>query len=143
MNSHPPDMYYDLYICCMDACRSQPPQVRDIVGRYIMNQGPARDMIDVFPNGRYMHTYMRPGEQPIVERSTWTLEDLAGDRIVFHDFRSWPDPDLQRSDGNVWPSNMHPPEPALYPALIDRQLGGGIALMVDMDVDWKFVKVMP
>jgi hypothetical protein len=117
------------------ACSSAPVSREDVVGSYSLSTGSARDEIEVFADGRYTHTYDPHIGAAAVDSGTWSLGEYDGMRVLFENFRSW-----SRGIRYSYDANAEQPRGALWPALIQRSFSGDLLLVVDSDLDLKYVK---
>ena len=122
---------------CQSACSADARRPEDVVGTYVLNRGSAQDMIHVRSDGRYVHSYVLPGRMVAADSGTWQLGDYDGQRVLFDNFRSWSRAEREgQGAGDVAPA----PNPAEYPALLERGLFGEERLVVNADLGWYYVK---
>lgn len=126
-------------ICVSLACdRNEVPVRFAQGGHFEINQGRARDVIDIYPNGTFIHTFALPNEALQADSGAWSLLDLDGARVQFEGFRSFSSAErdgLEPGSGS--------PTPGVFAALVMETRGGTIKLLVDQDLGWEYVRQGP
>lgn len=107
-------------------------------GHFELNQGRARDVIDIYPNGTFIHTFALPSQALQADSGVWSVLDLDGARVQFEEFRSFSSAErdgLEPGSGS--------PTPGVFAALVMETRGGTIKLVVDQDLGWEYVRLGP
>lgn len=59
---------------------------QDVVGRYVLNRVEDRDVLELRPDGTYIHRYTAPGGATVVDSASWNLFHQGAWRITFENF---------------------------------------------------------
>lgn len=127
--------------CVIVACSSR-PEIRDssltraqLAGHYEMNRGRASDMIDLFEDGRYVHSFQADSMPELIDEGKWTVEYIGGERVLLEGFRAWSR--AERAGGA--PGSL-PRSPGTWAGLVDWRADGTVRLHVDLDLQWAYVR---
>ena len=104
----------------------------DVTGHYRLNQGHARDELDLRPDGAYVHSYILPGQPPEIDSGRWHSEVMDGAfTLTFDDFVMKSSlerdrrPDVSRGFWGATP---------------ERTMLGKLKLPVDPDKGWSYIR---
>ena len=122
-----------LIACLVPACEQVGVEPNEVIGRYRMNAGKAEDILEIHPNGKYVHLYRSAGKGVIVGRGKWEYEEIAGrPYIALHDF-------IHRYRSELGASL--PQNPGIWPAPVVKSRSGSIRLSVNQDLGRYYLKV--
>ena len=110
-----------------------PIDSHSVPGTYYWNTAGVVDEIIIRPDSTYVHVFVPRDGPAIRDSSTWDFEtwDDGAPRVSFDHFRFY-------SREGDWPRPV--PQPAIWPATIERGMDGRLRLSVDPDVDLYYVR---
>ena len=104
----------------------------EIAGTYVLNRGPARDIIVLQPQGRYVRTYAPPGGATVTESGTWEVDRSSGEpRVVLSDW-------VPRWRAQHFPNV--PMRPGYWSTPAERGFGGAVRLNVSRDNGLAYIR---
>jgi hypothetical protein len=110
----------------------KPVTSSDLVGSYRMTKPGAEDVLDLQPDGRYIHRFATSGVATSADTNRWTLEGRDGEqRVVFSEFLMRApkegDSTLRQTRG-------------LWSAEVSRNMKGDFRFVVNDDLGWYYVR---
>lgn len=103
----------------------------DVVGRYVLSAGQGRDVLELRPDGTYLHRFTTRTGAVVVDSASWELVSARGWWIEFEAFadyfghESFPRQPLARGSWIVE---------------VEMGWGGGVRLLADREAELRYVR---
>ncbi|WP_420130220.1 hypothetical protein [Longimicrobium sp.] len=103
----------------------------DVVGRYVLNAGQGRDVLDLRPDGTYLHRFTTRAGAVVVDSARWELVRARGGWIRFAEFTDYYGHEIFPRQALVRRS---------WTMELEMGWGGGVRLLADREAELRYVR---
>jgi hypothetical protein len=103
----------------------------DVVGRYVLSAGEGRDVLELRPDGTYLHRYTTRTGSVVVDSASWKLVHQGGWRVEFQEFADY------------YARESFPRQPlvrGMRSIEVEMGWGGGVRLLADREAELRYVR---
>jgi hypothetical protein len=103
----------------------------DVAGRYVLNAGQGRDVLELRPDGTYLHRFTTRAGAVVVDSARWELLRERGGWIRFAEFADY------------YGHEVFPRQPLVRRSwTVELEVGwrGGVRLLADREAELRYVR---